>query len=91
MQFSMSKSINPIKFTVNVEIFAFFAMLPSSLKFPSRENKTCLTLLRKLGYNRENNPHVKGLANIFAKFPLSENNHVHSNYSLHGQVITQNI
>ena len=27
---------------------------------------------------RENYPHVKGLANIFAKFSPSENNHVYS-------------
>ena len=60
-------------------IFAFFAIWSSSRKFPPRENKTHKTLLRKSVKYRENYPHVKGLANIFAKFSPSENNHVYSN------------
>ena len=61
-------------------IFVFFAMLSSLRKFSSHENKTCMTLFRKNVYNRENNPLMKGLANIFAKFSPSENNPIYSNY-----------
>ena len=61
-------------------IFAFFAILPFSRKFPPRENKTQMTLLRKYEKYRENYPHVKGLDKIFAKFPPSENNHVYSSW-----------
>ena len=42
-------------------IFAFFAILPSLQKFPSRENKTHMTSLRKYERYRENYPHVKDL------------------------------
>ena len=59
-------------------IFAFFAILPFSRKFPPRENKTHKTLLRKYENYRENYPHLKGLDNIFAKFSPSENIHVYS-------------
>ena len=59
-------------------ISTFFAILPSSRKFPPRENKTHMTLLSKYEKYRENYPHVKGLGNIFAKFSPSENNHVYS-------------
>ena len=77
-------SYSPV-YTVNVEIFTFFAIWPISRKFPPWENKTHKTLLRKEVKYRENYPHVKGLANIFAKFYPSENNHVYSKFS--GSVI----
>ena len=57
----------------------FFAILPSLQKFPPHKNKTHMTLLRNYEQNRENYPHVKGLANLLVKFSPCKNNHVKSN------------
>ena len=59
-------------------IFAIFAILPYSRKLPPRENKTHMTLLKEIWVESWKLPHVKSLANIFAKFSPSENNHVYS-------------
>ena len=48
-----------------------------------------MTLLRKYEKYRENYPHVKGLDSIFAKFSLSENNHVYS-MSVCNRYVTEN-
>ena len=48
------------------------------LKWGNGGNKTLKTLLRKYVKYREIYAHMKGLANIFANFSPSENNHVYS-------------
>ena len=60
----------------NLSVFFFFFILSSSRKFTPRENKAHMNLLRKYDKYRENYPQVKGLCNIFVKFPPSENNHI---------------
>ena len=59
-------------------IFPFFVILPFYAKISPAKNKTQETLLRKFMKYRENYPHMKGLAKIFAKFSPSENNQVYS-------------
>ena len=50
-------------------IFVYFTILvlPYLQKFALRENKTHMTLLRRIEYYPENYPHGKGLAIICAK------------------------
>ena len=58
--------------TVNIEIFAWgiFRVFRDMAfaKIPPREIKTHNALLRKKVKYRENNPHMKEVANIFAQF-----------------------
>ena len=60
-------------------IFAFFRDMTFFANISPRKNKTHQILLRKKVKYCENYPHVKGLANIFAKFSPNKNNQVCSN------------
>ena len=66
----------------NFHDMTFLAKIPP-------EEKPHKTLLRKKVKYYENYPHVKGLANIFAKFFPNENNYVYSNYPLYLDLVSE--